>query len=55
MWDDDRRNQIIEKIEEFTMGMLRDEGLESKVRISVGITTLLKHAPELGNSQLYRE
>merc|ERR1712209_58475 len=52
MWDDDRRNQIIEKIEEFTMGMLRDEGLESKVRITVGITTLLKHAPELGNSQL---
>merc|ERR1711963_1390656 len=55
MWDDDRRNQIIEKIEEFTMGMLRDEGLESKVRISVGITTLLKHAPELGNSQLTKE
>merc|ERR1711970_1503543 len=55
MWDDDRRNQIIEKIEEFTMGMLRDEGLESKVRITVGITTLLKHAPELGNSQLTKE
>merc|ERR1719500_63663 len=55
MWDDDRRNQIIEKIEEFTMGMLRDEGLESKVRITCAITTLLKHAPELGNSQLTKE
>ena len=32
-----------------------DQGLESKVRITCAITTLLKHAPELGNSQLTKE
>jgi len=55
MWDDERRNQIIERIEDFSKGMLAEEGLESKVRITVAITTLLKHAPELGNSQLTKE
>jgi len=55
MWDDDRRNRIIERIDEYTKGMLLDEGLESKVRITCAITTLLKHAPELGNSQLTKE
>ena len=55
MWDDERRNKIIEKIEEFTMGKLAEEGMESKVRVTVAITTLLKHAPELGNSQLTKE
>merc|ERR1719206_1200346 len=52
MWDDERRNMIIEKIDEFTKEKLMDPGLESKVRITVAITTLLKHAPDLGNSQL---
>jgi len=55
MWDDERRNLIIEKIDEFTKQKLMDEGLESKVRITVAITTLLKHAPDLGNSQLTKE
>merc|ERR1712198_289249 len=55
MWDDDRRNLIIEKIDEFSKEKLIDPGLESKVRITVAITTLLKHAPELGNSQLTKE
>merc|ERR1711915_1014183 len=55
MWDDERRNLIIEKIDEFSKEKLIDPGLESKVRITVAITTLLKHAPELGNSQLTKE
>jgi len=55
MWDDERRNMIIEKIDEFTKEKLMDPGLESKVRITVAITTLLKHAPDLGNSQLTKE
>jgi len=55
MWDDERRNLIIEKIDEFTKEKLMDQGLESKVRITVAITTLLKHAPDLGNSQLTKE
>merc|ERR550519_1676070 len=55
MWDDERRNLIIERIDEFSKEKLLDQGLESKVRITVGITTLLKHAPDLGNSQLTKE
>jgi len=55
MWDDERRNLIIERVEDFSKFKLAEEGLESKVRITVGITTLLKHAPELGNSQLTKE
>jgi len=55
MWDDQRRNNMIEVIEKFTMAKLMDQDLESKVRITVAITTLLKHAPELGNSQLTKE
>jgi len=55
MWDDERRNLLIEKIDEFSKEKLADPGLESKVRITVAITTLLKHAPELGNSQLTKE
>merc|ERR550519_2401984 len=55
MWDDGRRNELVEKVDEFSKGKLMDPGLESKVRITVGITTLLKHAPELGNSQLTKE
>merc|ERR1719273_2110769 len=55
MWDDERRKMIIEKIDEFSKEKLMDQGLESKVRITAAITTLLKHAPELGNSQLTKE
>merc|ERR1719445_2186675 len=55
MWDDNMRNLICEKIEEFSKEKLMDQGLESKVRITCAITTLLNHAPELGNSQLTKE
>ena len=55
MWDDERKTKIIDKIEEFTMSKLAEEGLESKVRITVAVTTLLNHAPDLGNSQLTKE
>jgi len=55
MWDDQRRNNLIEVIEKFTSARLCDQDLESKVRITVAITTLLKHAPELGNSMLTKE
>merc|ERR1719445_2304564 len=55
MWDDNMRSEICEKIEEYSKEKLMDQGLESKVRITCAITTLLKHAPELGNSQLTKE
>merc|ERR1719445_1102018 len=55
MWSDEMRTSICEKIDEFSKEKLIDQGLESKVRISAAITTLLKHAPELGNSQLTKE
>ena len=55
MWDDPRRNDLIAKIDEFTKEKLMDPSLESKVRISTAITTLLKHAPDLGNSQLTKD
>ena len=55
MWDDQRRNDCIEQIEKFTMSKLMDQDLESKVRITAAIATLLKHAPDLGNSQLTKE
>ena len=55
MWDDNMRSLICEKIDEFSKEKLMDQGLESKVRITCAITTLLNHAPELGNSQLTKE
>jgi len=55
MWDDEMRNKLIEKVDEFSKEKLVDESLESKVRITVAITTLLKHAPDLGNSQLTKD
>ena len=55
MWDDEMRNKLIEKVDEFSKEKLMDESLESKVRITVAVTTLLKHAPDLGNSQLTKE
>jgi len=55
MWEDQRRNDMIEKIDEFSKEKLMDPSLESKVRISTAITTLLKHAPDLGNSQLTKD
>jgi len=32
-----------------------DPSVESKVRVVVAITTLLKHAPDLGTSQLTKD
>lgn len=55
MWDDSRRNDLIEKVEEFSKCKLMDPSLESKVRITTAITTLLKHAPDLGNAQLTKD
>merc|ERR1712088_618509 len=37
MWDDNMRNLICEKIEEFSKEKLMDQGLESKVRITCAI------------------
>jgi len=55
MWDDEMRNKLIEKVDDFTKERLIDPSLESKVRIAAATTTLLKHAPELGNSQLTKD
>ena len=55
MWSDDMRAAICDKIDEYSREKFADQGLESKVRITAAITTLLKHAPELGNSQLTKE
>merc|ERR1719283_344024 len=43
---------MVEVISKYTSEKLMDPSMESKVRIVVGITTLLTNAPELGNSQL---
>ena len=55
MWSDDMRTAICDKIDEFSKEKFVDQGLESKVRIAAAITSLLKHAPELGNSQLTKD
>ena len=55
MWSDEMRASICDKIDEYSKEKFMDQGLESKVRISAAITTLLKHAPELGNSQLTKD
>merc|ERR1719234_39012 len=52
MYDDKRREALIAEVSKFTQEKLMDPGIESKVRVVVGITTLLTNAPELGNSQL---
>jgi len=52
MYDDKRRTQLVEVVSKYTEEQLLDPSMESKVRVVVGITTLLTNAPELGNSQL---
>ena len=52
MYDDKRRAQLVEVVSKYTEEQLLDPSMESKVRVVVGITTLLTNAPELGNSQL---
>jgi len=52
MYDDKRREALIEEVGKFTQEKLMSPDIESKVRIVVAITTLLLNAPELGNSQL---
>merc|ERR1719295_1465452 len=52
MYDDKRRAQLVEVVSKYTEQQLLDPSMESKVRVVVGITTLLTNAPELGNSQL---
>merc|ERR1712127_514445 len=52
MWDDKRRQTLVDEISKYTSEKLMDPSMDAKVRLVVGITTLLTNAPELGNSQL---
>ena len=55
MWDDQRRNAILDKIESFVQERLMDPSMESKVRCVVAITTLLQNAVEIGQAQIAKE
>merc|ERR1719394_2286368 len=52
MYDDARRAELTEIVSNFTKEKLLDPGGESKVRVVAAVTTLLLHAPELGNTQI---
>ncbi len=55
MYDDKRRNLLLEKVDEYVQDQLRNPTLETKVRCIAAITTLLKHAVEVGQAQLSKE
>ena len=55
MYDDKRRNAISEHVDEFIKQKLLDPSMESKVRCTTAITTLLKHAVELGQGQIAKD
>lgn len=55
MYDDKRRNAMMDKIDEYIRERLLDPSLESKVRCMVAITTLLQNAVEIGQAQIAKE
>jgi len=55
MYDDKRRNAICEHVDKFIQDKLLDPSMESKVRCTVAITTLLKNAVDLGMGQIAKE
>jgi len=55
MWDDQRRLNFSQHIDQFITGKLADRDTESHIRAIVAITTLLKNAPELGSGQIGKE
>ena len=52
MYDDKKREELTEIVTSFTQEKLLSPDTESKVRLVAAITTLLLHAPELGNTQI---
>jgi len=55
MYDDNRRNAICDHVDKFIQDKLLDPSMESKVRCTVAITTLLKNAVELGMGQISKD
>ena len=55
MYDDKRRNAMMDKIDEYIRERLLDPSLESKVRCMVAITTLLQNAVEIGQAQIAKD
>jgi len=55
MYDDKRRNAICDHVDKFIQDKLLDPSMESKVRCTVAITTLLKNAVELGMGQISKD
>ena len=55
MYDDKRRNAICEHVDKFIQDKLLDPSMESKVRCTVAITSLLKNAVELGMGQISKD
>merc|ERR550519_2641357 len=52
MYDDKKREELTEIVTSFTQEKLLSPDTESKVRLVAAVTTLLLHAPELGNTQI---
>ena len=52
MYDDKKREELTEIVTKFTQEKLMCPDSESKVRLVAAITTLLLHAPDLGNTQI---
>ena len=52
MYDDKKREELTEIVTNFTQEKLLSPDTESKVRLVAAVTTLLLHAPELGNTQI---
>jgi hypothetical protein len=52
MYDDKRRLTCSERVDKFIQEKLTDPSLESKVRCTVAITTLLNNATDLGQGQV---
>ena len=55
MWDDKRRNAILDKVDSYIQDKLLDPSMEAKVRAVVAITTLLQNATEVGQAQIAKE
>ncbi len=55
MYDDRRRNALLDKVDAFVQDQLLNPSLETKVRCMAAITTLLKHAVEVGQAQIAKE
>jgi len=55
MGSDELRTKLQDEVDKFVKDKLLEPGMESKVRVTVAVTTLLTNAPEMGNSQIGKQ